>query len=216
MNNRRVLWGVILLVAAVLLTPGYFIARTYGLFQHEVVLTKYQLAVDVDGEQVDAWPLLAGFAATDKKGELRPLYYRLEGSDLNMLYQLAYGQFEVEASEDNLFLAGRVQYDHLENDYIETRKEYVNAKEYRQDIIFYNDRKEPIFTYDPAAKADGDMVKEIITAGMTRSNGQGGSGVVEDKYLNVTRLFEEKLGISMRVQVDKERRLATIHMEQLK
>ena len=68
MNNRRVLWGVILLVAAVLLTPGYFIARTYGLFQHEVVLTKYQLAVDVDGEQVDAWPLLAGFAATDKKG----------------------------------------------------------------------------------------------------------------------------------------------------
>jgi hypothetical protein len=51
---------------------------------------------------------------------------------------------------------------------------------------------------------------------MTRSNGQGGSGVVEDKYLNVTRLFEEKLGISMRVQVDKERRLATIHMEQLK
>ncbi|WP_242615276.1 hypothetical protein [Paenibacillus solani] len=60
------------------------------------------------------------------------------------------------------------------------------------------------------------MVKEIITAGMTRSNGQGGSGVVEDKYLNVTRLFEEKLGISMRVQVDKERRLATIQVEQLK
>lgn len=74
----------------------------------------------------------------------------------------------------------------------------------------------PIFTYDPDAKADGDMVKEIITAGMTRSNGGGGSGVVEDKYLNVTRLFEEKLGISMRVQVDKERRLATIHLERLK
>lgn len=83
-------------------------------------------------------------------------------------------------------------------------------------MIFYNDRKEPIFTYDPDAKADGEMVKEIITAGMTRSNGQGGSGVVEDKYLNVTRLFEEKLGISMRVQVDKERRLATIHLERLK
>ncbi|WP_339221241.1 hypothetical protein [Paenibacillus sp. FSL W7-1332] len=96
--------------------PGYFIGRTYGLFQNEVVLTKYQLAVDVDGEQVDAWPLLAGFAATDKQGELRPLYYRLEGSDLNMLYQLAYGQFEVEASEDNPFLAGRVQYEHLAND----------------------------------------------------------------------------------------------------
>lgn len=61
------------------------------------------------------------------------------------------------------------------------------------------------------------MVKEIITAGMTRSNGRGGgSGVVEDKYLNVTRLFEEKLGINVRVQVDKERRLATIHIEQLK
>lgn len=216
MKGRRVLWGVIILVAATLLIPGYFIARTYGLFQNEVILTKYQLAVDVDGEQVDAWPLLAGFAATDKQGELRPLYYRLEGSDLNMLYQLAYGQFEVEVLEDNPFLAGRVQYGHLESDYIETQKEYVNAKEYRQDMIFYNDRKEPIFTYDPDAKADEDMVKEIITAGMTRSNGRGGSGVVEDKYLNVTRLFEEKLGISMRVQVDKDRRLATIHMERLK
>ncbi|MEC0202209.1 hypothetical protein P4H39_06150 [Paenibacillus lautus] len=77
-------------------------------------------------------------------------------------------------------------------------------------------RKEPIFTYDPEAKADGDMVKEIITAGMTRSNGRGGAGVVEVKYLNVTRLFEEKLGISLRVQVDTERRLATIHLERLK
>lgn len=216
MKGRRVLWGVIILVAATLLIPGYFIARAYGLFQNEVVLTKYQLAVDVDGEQVDAWPLLAGFAATDKQGEFRPLYYRLEGSDLNMLYQLAYGQFEVEASEDNPFLAGRVQYEHLANNYMETQKEYVNAKEYRQNMIFYNDRKEPIFTYDPDAKADGEMVKEIITAGMTRSNGQGGSGVVEDKYLNVTRLFEEKLGISMWVQVDKERRLATIHLERHK
>lgn len=77
-------------------------------------------------------------------------------------------------------------------------------------------RKEPIFTYDPDAKADGDLVKEIITAGLTRSNGRGGSGVVEDKYLNVTRLLEEKLGISMLVQVDRERRLATIHLERLK
>jgi len=216
MKGKRILWGVTVLIAVSLLMPGYFIARTYGLFQNEVVLSKYQLAVDVDGEQVTAWPLLAGFAATDKQGELRPLYYRLDGSDLNMLFQLAYGQFEVEASEDNPFLAGRVQYEQLEDDYIRTRKEYVNAKEYREEYIFYDHRKEPIFTYDPHAKADGDMVKEIITAGMTRSNGQGGSGVVEDKYLNVTRLFEEQLGISMRVQVDKERRLATIHMERLK
>ncbi|WP_246059991.1 hypothetical protein [Paenibacillus lautus] len=77
-------------------------------------------------------------------------------------------------------------------------------------------RKEPIFTYDPEAKADRDLVKEIITAGMTRSNGRGGSGVVEVKYLNVTRLFEEKLGISLRFQVDTERRLATIQLERLK
>lgn len=216
MKGKRVLWGVTVLIAVSLLMPGYFIARTYGLFQNEMVLSKYQLAVDVDGEQVDAWPLLAGFAATDKQGELRPLYYRLEGSDLHMLFQLAYGQFEVESLEDNPFLAGRVQYDQLDDEYIRTRKEYVNAKEYREEYTFFDNRKEPIFTYDPHAKADGDMVKEIITAGMTRSNGQGGSGVVEDKYLNVTRLFEEKLGISMRVQVDKERRLATIHIEQLK
>ncbi|WP_242615275.1 hypothetical protein [Paenibacillus solani] len=68
MKGKRILWGVTVLIAASLLMPEYFIARTYGLFQNEMVLTKYQLAVDVDGEQVDAWPLLAGFAATDKQG----------------------------------------------------------------------------------------------------------------------------------------------------
>lgn len=33
MNNRRVLWGIILLVAAVLLTPGYLLRARMDFFR---------------------------------------------------------------------------------------------------------------------------------------------------------------------------------------
>ncbi|WP_062328546.1 hypothetical protein [Paenibacillus pabuli] len=65
-------------IISVLLIPAYFILQTYGVFQKEKVLSDYALAVDVNGKSYDAWPLINSFAAMDKEGDHRQLYYRVD------------------------------------------------------------------------------------------------------------------------------------------
>ncbi|WP_336245803.1 hypothetical protein [Paenibacillus apiarius] len=63
--------GFIIFIISVLLIPAYFISRTFGVFQDEVVLTKYALAFEADGQKYAVWPLINSFAAMDKRGDDR-------------------------------------------------------------------------------------------------------------------------------------------------
>ncbi|BFH66771.1 hypothetical protein J27TS7_39560 [Paenibacillus dendritiformis] len=56
-------------------------------------------------------------------------------------------------------------------------------------------------------------MKEIIAAGMTRHTGGSQSEVI-DPYINITKLFKDKLGIRVKLDVDAEAKLVTISMEQ--
>lgn len=69
----------------------------------EKVLSGYAVAVDVEGKSYQTWPLISGFAAMDKRGEDRQLYYRIDMSGLQYLFQLAYKEYEVEAGEITRF-----------------------------------------------------------------------------------------------------------------
>lgn len=176
-------------------------------------MTRYALAMEVDGQKYDVWPLVSSFAAMDKRGEDRQLYYQVERSDINYLFQLAYKEFEPRASDDNPYLAGGIQYGGDRDQYVKAVRHYENARDSKQSYQFHDDKGRIIYTYDPEAPIDRSYVKEIIAAGMTRSTSGGSQGDVIDPYINITKLFKDKLGIRVKLDVDAEAKLVTISME---
>lgn len=205
--------GIVLGIIAVLLVPTYFIGRTFGLFQGEVVLTRYALAIEADGRKYDVWPLIASFAAMDKRGDDRQLYYQAERSDINYLFQLAYKEFEPEPSDDNPYLAGKIHYGGERDKYVTEVRQYENARDSKQVYHFHDGKGRLIYTYDPEAPIDREYMKEITAAGMTRHTGGSQSEVI-DPYINITKLFKDKLGIRVKLDVDAEAKLVTMTMEQ--
>lgn len=206
---------IVLFFIVVLGIPTYFLCRMYGVFQEEVVLSKYALAIEHDGKKYNAWPLLNSMAAMDKSGEGRQFYYRVDTGDMDELFMLAYGQYEVKSSEENPFLDGKIQY---ENDrihpYIKTVPKFENANDYTNTYEFFDDKGTHVYTYDPSAPIDKDYTKDIIHAGMARSSGNGGSSEVIDRYINVTKLFKVKLDITVKLKVDDDNHIVTIIMTQ--
>ena len=72
--KRGVLIGLICIIAL----SGYLIANQAGVFQREVVLNEYTLAVEVEGQIYDTWPMNSSYAAMDKNGDDPQLYFRIQ------------------------------------------------------------------------------------------------------------------------------------------
>lgn len=198
-------------IIGILLIPTYFILQTYGVFQKEKVLSDYALAVDVNGKSYEAWPLINSFAAMDKEEDNRQLYYRVDMNHIQYLFHIAYQEFDVKPSEENPYLAGKVSYHSTENEYVKSEKQYTNAKDFTTALNFYNKDKEVIYTYQNTGKGDGQLVQSIIHQGMSRSS-NGGSEAARDPYINVTALFQDKLDIDVKLDVDEEHKVVTIRM----
>ncbi|MGF9699255.1 hypothetical protein [Paenibacillus sp. MABNR03] len=208
LRAKLLIFGIIL---GSLLIPAYFILQTYGVFQKERVLSDYVLAVDVNREPYDAWPLVNSFAAMDKSEDNRQLYYRVDMNHINYLFQLAYQEYGVTLGNENPFLAGNVEYHSPETTYVRSEKEYSNAKDYTTSLHFYNKEEQEIYTYETTGKGDGNLVKSIIHQGMTRSH-NGGSEAARDPYINITALFHDKLNVDVNLTVDEEQKIVWIRM----
>ncbi|MGP0577494.1 hypothetical protein ACTP13_10835 [Paenibacillus peoriae] len=207
----RVRIFIFILIIGIICVPAYFIMSSFGLFQNEKVLVHYKLAIEVKDKKYDAWPLISSYTAIDKKGDNRQLYYQAEGSGIEYLFQLAYGQYELRPSQENPFLDGGVHYtmDHLE--YVREEKQYENANDYTELTHYYNQQEQIIYTYNPKAKLDKTYVRSIITAGMTRTTGRS-SRAVKDDYINISKLFKDKLGVNVKVDVDEDNKIVTLSM----
>ncbi|MCE5172742.1 hypothetical protein LQV63_26080 [Paenibacillus profundus] len=53
---------------------------------------------------------------------------------------------------------------------------------------------------------------EVVLTKYALAFGSGG-GDVSDRYINITRLFKDKLGISVKLDVDQNEKIVTISME---
>lgn len=213
MSKLKHKMAIVLFVLVGLSIPAYFIFRSFGVFQGEVVLSKYALAIEKDGKKYDAWPLLNSMSAMDKKEEERQFYYRADPGNMEELFMLAYGKYEVKSSKENPYLDGKVGYDtEREHTYIKTVSKYENANDYTNTYEFFDDNGNHVYTYDSAAPLDKDYVKDIINAGMSRSTGGGGTSEAIDRYINVTKLFKDKLDITVELKVDDNNRIVTIMM----
>lgn len=191
--------------------PAYFIMSSFGLFQNEKVLVHYKLAIEVKDKKYDAWPLISSYTAIDKRGDSRQLYYQAEGSGLEYLFQLAYGQYELRPSKENPFLDGGIHYTMDHPEYVREEKQYENANDYTELTHYYNQQEQMIYTYNPEAKLDKTYVRSIITAGMTRTTGNS-SRAVKDDYINISKLFKNKLGVNVKVDVDEDNKIVTLSM----
>ncbi|WP_342551591.1 hypothetical protein [Paenibacillus sp. FSL R7-0652] len=209
--NKRITFSVFLLIFAMLCIPAYFIMETYGVFQKEKVLSGYAVAVDVEGKSYQTWPLISGFAAMDKRGEDRQLYYRIDMSGLQYLFQLAYKEYEVEAGGNNPFLAGQIDYSQSDHMYVRSENKYSNANDFVTLLTLTDREGKVIYTYEQTGKGDDDLVKSIIHQGMSRTSNRG-TEAARDPYLNITALFREKLNIDVKLTVDEEHKVVTIHM----
>ncbi|WDM21735.1 hypothetical protein [Paenibacillus polymyxa] len=207
----RVRIFIFILIIGIICVPAYFIMSSFGLFQNEKVLVHYKLAVEVKDKKYDVWPLISSYTAIDKRGDSRQLYYQAEGSGLEYLFQLAYGQYELRPSKENPFLDGGVHYTMDHPEYVREEKQYENANDYTELTHYYNQQEQVIYTYNPEASLDKTYVRSIITAGMTRTTGNS-SRPVEDDYINISKLFKDKLGVNVKVEVDEDNKIITLSM----
>ncbi|MGQ8873003.1 hypothetical protein [Paenibacillus sp. TSA_86.1] len=212
--NKRIKMGVTLFVIAMFCIPAYFILQTYGVFQKEKVLSDYAIAVDVQGESYQAWPLINSFTAMDKGEEGRQLYYRIDTSGLENLFQLAYKEYEVKPGGDNPFLAGQVNFSRSDHKYVRSENKYTNAKDFVTVVTLVDREGKVIYTYEQTGKGDGKLVKSIIHQGMSRTSNHG-TEAARDPYLNITALFREELGIDVKLTVDDEHKVVTIRMNKV-
>ncbi|MGR6128521.1 hypothetical protein [Paenibacillus sp. SER-28] len=207
----RVRIFIFILIIGIICVPAYFIMSSFGLFQNEKVLVHYKLAIEIKEKKYDAWPLISSYTAIDKKGDNRQLYYQAEGSGIEYLFQLAYGQYELRPSKENPFLDGGVHYTMDHPEYVREEKQYENANDYTELTHYYNQQEQIIYTYNPEAKLDETYVRSIITAGMTRTTGRS-SRAVKDDYINISKLFKDKLGVNVKVDVDENNKIVTLSM----
>ncbi|WP_226002566.1 hypothetical protein [Paenibacillus sp. BJ-4] len=207
----RVKIFIFIFIIGILCVPAYFIMSSFGLFQNEKVLVHYKLAVEVKGKKYDAWPLISSFAAIDKKGDNRQLYYQVDASGLEYLFQIAYGQYELRPSKENPFLDGGIHYTMDDPEYVREEKQYENASDYTVLTHFYNLQEQIIYTYNPEAELDKTYTRSIITAGMTRTTGRS-SSAVKDDYINISKLFKDKLGVNVKIDVDEANKIVTLSM----
>lgn len=130
---------------------------------------------------------------------------------MEYLFQLAYGQYELKPSKENPFMDGRIHYTMDHPDYVRQEKKYKNANDYSQLQHYYNQQEQVIYTYNPEGRLDKTYVRSIITTGMTRSSGRS-SSLVKDNYINISKLFKDKLGITIKLDVDEDNKIVTLSM----
>ncbi|MDQ0655553.1 hypothetical protein [Paenibacillus sp. W2I17] len=208
----RVKLTIFAIILGVLMIPAYFILQTFGVFQKETVLSDYALAVDVNGKSYGTWPLINSFAAMDKEEDNRQFYYRIDMSHLQYLFNLAYQEYDVKPGGDNPYLAGTLNYQRTDHNYVQTERQYENANDFTTVLNLYDQDGQVIYTYNNTGKGDKQLVESIIHQGMSRSTNGGGGEVVRDPYINITALFRDKLNIDVKLTVDEDHKVVTIRM----
>lgn len=208
----RVKLTIFAIILGVLMIPAYFILQAFGVFQKETVLSDYALAVDVNGKSYEAWPLINSFAAMDKEEDNRQFYYRIDMNHIQYLFNLAYQEYDVKPGGDNPYLAGTVNYQRTDHNYVQTERQYENANDFTMVLNLYDQNGQVIYTYNNTGKGDKQLVESIIHQGMSRSTNGGGSEAVRDPYINITALFRDKLNIDVKLTVDEEHKVVTIRM----
>ena len=93
-------------------------------------------------------------------------------------------------------------------------RQYTNGTDFFDILQLQDNQEQLVYHYDPSASWDKDNLKSIV---MKRVSGSGlGSETTpeRDRYINITKLFKEKLGIVVKLSADKDDKVVAISMEE--
>ncbi|WP_296267875.1 hypothetical protein [Pseudomonas sp. UBA6562] len=196
-------WSKTALLLSPLLAVAGLVAWHLGWFQEEQVLRGYQLAVEVDGQRYATFGLLAGETAISE----RTGHFFCQIDDLDELVQLAQGDVQLKPGGDNPYLQGSVRYLAAQR-YVRRTKHYRNAAQSDARYQVLDAQGQMVYRFIP--DSDDPYARTLVNVGMVRSSGGRGSSVVEDEYLDATRLLREKFGVRLTFVKDEEAKLVTL------
>lgn len=196
-------WSKTALMLSPLLTVAGLVAWHLGWFQEEQVLRGYQLAVEVDGQRYATLGLLAGETAISE----RTGHFLCQIEDLDELIQLARGDVQLERGGDNPYLQGSVRYLAAPR-YVRRTEHYRNAAQSDARYQVLNAQGQVVYRFIP--DSDDPYARTLVNVGMVRSSGGRGGSVIEDEYLDATRLLREKFGVRLTFVKDEAAKLVAL------
>ncbi|WP_313739003.1 hypothetical protein [Pseudomonas sp.] len=199
-------WSKTALLLSPLLAVAGLVAWHLGWFQEEQVLRGYQLAVEVDGQRYATLGLLAGDTAiSERTGRF---FCRIE--NLDELIQLARSDVQLERGGDNPYLQGSVRYLAAQR-YVRRTEHYRNAAQSDPRYQVLDGQGQVVYRFTP--DSDDAYARTLVNVGMVRSSGGRGGSVIEDQYLDATRLLREHFGVGLTFVKDEEAKLVTLSFQ---
>lgn len=203
LSRKRLISYIIILVAIACIAV---LAIVFGFFQRQEVLEKYQLAYMQDGKSLEISPINITDIAVDKRGQDKDLYFRINSNyDLDYLFRLAYRQFEVKKSTDSKLYDGTVDFSVSDNAYVIQESLKKMDKDIYAVFSLHNKKGNEIYRYDPEETSTDkyiERIKPTVLQGYEKSE----LGNYDD-FINITKLFHDKLNKKVTVTVDKEKKM---------
>lgn len=201
-QRRLITYSVIIVVIALIA----ILAIVFGFFQRQVVLEKYQLAYSENGKAYEVSPINITDIAVDKRSRDKELYFRINSNyDLDYLFRLAYQQFEVKKSTDNKAYDGTIDFSVSDTAYVIQESLKKMDKDIYAIYSLHNKKGTEIYRYDPEYTSSDkyiERIKPTILQGYEKSE----VGNYDD-FVNITKLFHDKLGKKVTVVVDKDKKM---------
>lgn len=197
-----VITSILVVLAAILLTLGVI----FGVFQRQEVLDNYDVAYEMDGKLYDVFPISSTDIGLDKKKDNKHLYFRVNSYyNLEYFFRIAYNQFELNKPSADKSFAGKLDYRVADNAYV-TQEDVFRTKKDRYAVYsFHNKTGKEIYRYDPETTSTDEYVTRIKP---TILQGYKKSDIASyDDFLDITKLFQDKLNKKVNVRVDDSKRM---------
>ncbi|EUJ30930.1 hypothetical protein MFLO_09552 [Listeria floridensis FSL S10-1187] len=178
----------------------------FGIFQREEVLDDYEVAYEIGDKLYEVFPISSTDIGLDKKKQGKHLYFRVNSYyNLEYLFRIAYGQFELNEPSTVKGYAGRLDYSVADNAYVTQEDVFATKKDQYAVYSFHNKMGKEIYRYDPEKTSSDPYVvriKPTILQGYKKSDVSS-----YDDFVDITELFHDKLDEKVTVRVDESKRM---------
>ncbi|EAE8346104.1 hypothetical protein BOQ23_04035 [Listeria monocytogenes] len=194
------------LIVAVLIGILVVLAIMFGFFQRQEVFDKYDVAYEIEGKLYEVFPISTTDIGVDKKSENKHFYFRVNSYyNIDYLFRLAYKQYEINEPSTNKYYSGLIDYSVADNAYVTQKDVYRTKDESYATYDFFDKTGKKIYTYNPEETSTDDYIvriKPTILQGYKKSD----IGSYDD-YLDITSLFQDKLGMDVNVRIDDDKKM---------
>ncbi len=204
---------IILSILAVVVAVLAILSIIFGVFQRQEVLDKYDVAYEINGKLYEVFPISSTDIGVDKKKEDKHLYFRVNSYyNLEYLFRIAYGQYELNEPSLDKNYAGKLDYSIADNAYVTQEDVYRTKDDMYAVYSFHNKNGKEIYKYNPEETSSDKFVTRIkptILQGYKKSDISS-----YDDFLDITELFKEKLNKTVKVRVDDAKNMVIFSIKE--